>query len=349
MKRKQFLKAATALGALPLLPANLLGASLPDIPEKFVKPPRLNPGDTLAVIAPAGVINENELKESVENIKKLGFEVVVGRNTLNRHGYFAGRDQQRADDVNEMFTDPDIKGIVCARGGYGAARILEMLDFELINRNPKVFIGYSDITILHIAFAKMAKLISFHGPVGTSTYNEYSVENFRQVLMPGKFLPVFYKAQNDGTTDEDKMLVIRSGEAEGWLAGGNLSLLVSLIGTPYDISYDGALLYLEEVGEEPYRIDRMLTQLIQAGKLNKVAGIICGVFKNCTPREKESGINSSFSLFEVLYDRLYDLHIPVLYGMSFGHLVNKIVLPFGVRARFSTGEKILELTESAVD
>lgn len=345
MKRSEFLSSAALLACMPGI---AVAASPSRLPPAITKPKQLCHGGTIGLAAPAGVINEAELQESVENIAKLGFKAKTNPGSLNRNGYFAGTDKERAAMLMELFTDPEVDAIMCVRGGYGAARILPYLDFAAIRSNPKILIGYSDITALHAALYQQAGLVSFHGPVGTSTFNEYSIDNFTRVLIKPEQTALFYKSLTDGDKPENQLTTIRTGTAAGTLFGGNLSIVASLIGTPYDVSYQGGIVYLEEVGEEPYRVDRMLTQMIQAGKFNGVRGVALGIFKNCQSKEKESGINNSFSLMEVLTDRLYPLGIPVVYGLSFGHVENKLTLPFGIRAEIDSGAGTLTLLETAV-
>jgi len=346
VKRSDFLKS----GALAAAAVSFAGTNklvYPEAQSPALKPPRLKEGDKIGLVSPAGFLEEDELKDSIDNLTKLGFVTVPGENVLKRNGYLAGTDKERADDLNKMFADKSVKGIVCTRGGYGAARILPYLDFELIQRNPKILIGYSDITVLICALYKKTGLVSFHGPVGTSTYNDYSINNFRNVLMSP---PANYTMENPEPTEKDpsQVYVVRSGKAEGTLYGGNLSLVASLIGTEYDADTTGSIIYLEEVGEEPYRIDRMLTQMIQAGKFQKAAGVALGIFSKCEPHPSQSGISNSFSLREVLSDLLYPLGIPVIYGLSFGHIVNKFTIPTGIRARLNADNASLTLLEPAV-
>lgn len=316
-------------------------------PPASVKPAKLRTGDKIGLVSPAGFISEEELSESVTNLSNLGFEPVPGKYVLNRSGYLGGTDKERAEDLNNMFADKNIKGIVCTRGGYGAARMLHYLDYDLIKSNPKPLVGYSDITVLISALYAKTGLVSFHGPVGISTFNDYSVNHFRNVLM---FPSQTYAMSNPplAADEQSQAYTIRAGKAEGILYGGNLSLVVSLIGTEYDSDTSGCIIYLEEVGEEPYRIDRMLTQMIQAGKFNKAAGIALGVFSKCEPKPTQSGISNSFTLKEVLFDRLYPLGIPVIYGLSFGHITNKFTIPTGIKANLDVDNAELTLLEPAV-
>ncbi len=349
MKRRKFITSVSAAAAISACsPVVSFSKNLSELDKKLIKPKRLKKGDTLGLIAPGSFITEKELHESVENLEKLGFKTVYTKNILARDGYLAGTDEQRASDVNEMFQRNDVAGIVCARGGYGCARILPMLEYELIKNNPKVLIGYSDITALLFGIYAKTGLVCFHGPVGISTFNDFSVEYFENVLMNPKENLTMYNALQEKDESEYIVTPIKSGKASGELAGGNLSIVVSLIGTPFDINMERKIVFLEEVGEEPYRIDRMLTQMIEAGKFEKAAGIALGVFSNCESKPNHSGVDNSFSLREVLFDRLFDLGIPVLYGMSFGHITNKFTLPFGIKAELNSANQTLTLLQKAV-
>ena len=352
MQRRNFLKtvssaaALTALSPLKGLANNRVENKPADL--KIIKPRRLKKGDTLGLVAPGSFINEGELKESKDNLEALGFKVVYTGNILAKDGYLAGTDKQRADDLNEMFARKDVNGIVAARGGYGCTRILPMLDYKMIKNNPKVLVGYSDITALLFGIFKETGLVCFHGPVGISTFNKFSVDNFTDVLINPKDKLTLYDADEERKDDSYKPVTIRTGKARGKLVGGNLSLVVSVIGTPYDVDTENKIIFLEEVGEEPYRVDRMITQMLEAGKFEKASGVALGVFSGCKPKPDESGIISSFSVQEVLFDRLFNLNIPVVYGMSFGHITNKFTLPFGIEAELDSLEQKITLLEPAV-
>ena len=348
MKRRNFIQTAAATAILSGAASNNIFAKrLFDVKEK-IKPPRLKPGDTIGLITPGSFIHEESLQESIKNLEALGFKVVYNKEVLAHSGYLGGTDKQRADDLNNMFSRKDINGIVCTRGGYGCGRILPMLDYNLIKNNPKVLLGYSDITALCYSIYAQTGLVTFHGPVGTSTYNDFSVNNFKNVLMNPSETYRMFNAPSDPNKKETITYPIRSGKATGELTGGNLSIVCSLIGTPYDIDYSGKIVFLEEVEEEPYRIDRMLTQLIQSKKFENAKGIALGIFSKCDPKEKDAAFPTSFSLKEVLIDRLYGLNIPVIYGLSFGHIVNKFTLPLGVKAQLDVDNQVINLLEPAV-
>ena len=275
MQRRNFIKGTAAAAILGTGGYKTLAKGIIQESKKkdLLIPARLKPGDTIGLVAPGSFITENELKESVQNLEELGFKVAYSKNILARSGYLGGTDKQRADDVNNMFERKDINGIFCARGGYGCARILPILDYGKIEKNPKVIIGYSDITALLYGIYSQTGLVCYHGPVGISTFNEFSVYNMENVLMqPSASFAMISKPDKE---DDElyKIYPIRSGIAKGELVGGNLSIVVSLIGTKYDIDTTGKIVFLEDVGEEPYRIDRMLTQMIEAGKFDNAEKI----------------------------------------------------------------------------
>ncbi len=345
------LAAATTLAALP--------ASARPWDDLPTKPPRLKAGDTIGLVTPATYLTEAQLRDAIEAWATFGFKVRYTPNMLVRKGYLGGTDQQRADDINQFFADDTVDGIICGRGGYGSARILPYLDYELIKSHPKVFMGYSDITAVLYALYGKANLVGFHGPMGTSNYNDFTTRYFREVLMnPSKSLtyenpvadlvePLTANGQEPATSVAiaDPLITLAPGTAEGVLVGGNLSLVTSLCGTTYDVDLRDKLVFLEEVGEAPYRIDRMLTQLLlDPNKLPAAAGVVLGVFSDCEAEDE----STSLSLAQVLHDRLAGLGIPVLYGLSFGHIKQNATLPVGVRARLDADQKTLTLLEPAV-
>jgi muramoyltetrapeptide carboxypeptidase len=349
MNRKKFLTSLSvaSVGAAvfnPLTFSKILPLDEPPV----IKPPRLKAGDKLAIIAPGSYISEEELQDSIKNLNQLGFETTFSEKVLLQSGYFAGTDKDRAQDLMEKFSDKRVKGIVCARGGYGCSRILPMLDYDIIRSNPKVLIGYSDITALLYGIYQKSSLISFHGPVGTSTFNDYSVNNFKKVLINPERKNVF---PNSTSGDDENVYGVTSivkGKGKGRLVGGNLSIMVSLIGTEFDVDYSNKIIFIEEIGEEPYRVDRMLTQLIQAGKFENTAGVMMGIFRKCEGKQQDPSFSNTFTLMEVLQDRLNKLKIPVVYGMSFGHVKDKFTIPFGALAELDADKQTFTLLEKAV-
>jgi len=349
MNRKKFITSLSvaSIGAIVFNPVSFSKSSLLDEPP-IIKAPRLKSGDKLAIVSPGSYISEEELQNSIKNLNELGFETTYSENILLQSGYFAGADKDRAEDLMEKFADKSVKGIVCARGGYGCARILPMLDYDIIRSNPKVLIGYSDITALLYGIYKKSGLISFHGPVGTSTFNDYSTNNFKKVLINPERTSLF---QNSTSGDDENVYgvtTIAKGKGKGRLVGGNLSIMISLIGTEFDVDYSNKLIFIEEVGEEPYRIDRMITQMIQAGKFNNAAGVMMGIFRKCEVKKESDLTAKSFTLMEVLKDRLSSLKIPVVYGMSFGHVNDKFTIPFGALAELDADKQTFTLLEKAV-
>jgi muramoyltetrapeptide carboxypeptidase len=307
-----------------------------------IKPKRLCPGDTIGVIAPASPGKPELAAAGVRWLEEQGFRVQLGMTIDQTLGYLSGSDAARAADINAMFASPDIDGIVCLRGGYGTMRLLELLDYHTIRTHPKVFVGYSDITALHISIGQRTGLVTFHGPMVASDMgkglSEYTWGYFsRAVTTPEPLGPVI----NPPLSPPPVFLV--SGTAQGHLTGGNLSLIVSTLGTPYEIDTRGKILCIEEVGEEPYRIDRMLTQLLLASKLQDAAGIVFDVCADCDTEAEPP----SFSVEEVLRDRLGDLGKPVVYNLYFGHTADKATLPLGVTAVLETQAGGLLVTETA--
>lgn len=359
MNRKKFITSLSVASAgAAVFPFSILGQPsrlqdknlegfIKDEPP-VIKPPRLKAGDKLGIVAPGSYISEEELQDSIKNLNQLGFETTYSEKVLLQSGYFAGSDKDRAEDLMEKFLDKSVKGIVCARGGYGCSRILPMLDYDVIRSNPKILIGYSDITALLYGIYQKSGLITFHGPVGTSSFNNYSVDNFKRILMN----PERSKTFKNSTSGEDENIYgltsIVNGKGKGRLVGGNLSIMVSLIGTEYDVDYSGKIIFIEEVGEEPYRVDRMLTQLIQAGKFDHAAGIMMGIFRKCEVKENSDLTAKSFNLMEVLQDRFGNFKIPVVYGMSFGHVKDKFTIPFGALAELDADKQTFTLLEKAV-
>jgi len=347
MNRKKFIKNISSAVAISSLPFVNFGK--PSSTPNKIKPPRLKKGDTLGLVTPGSYITEEELEDSIKSLEGLGFRVAYSKNILDRNGYFSSLDNERAAEFNKMFERKDVKGIVCARGGYGCSRILPLLDYDLIKSNPKVLTGYSDITALLCGIFVKTDLVCFHGPVGISSFNEFSVKYFDDILIHPKEKLTLFSEYDEEDWEGKNITPIKSGKAEGELIGGNLSVVVSLIGTEFDIDTSGKIIFLEDIGEEPYRIDRMLTQLIQAGKFEKAAGVALGVFKDCESKKENPSFDSSFSLMEVLFDRLSNLNIPVIYGLSFGHIKNKFTLPLGVNAELDVDNQTLTLLETAVN
>ena len=345
--RRQFgnLLAAAALGT------SATAAAAPSRGRKtmhLIKPARLRLGDLVGIIAPGGHTNEAALEKAVANIESLGLRARIGDNIHYVYGNYAGTVRQRLDDLHAMFLDPEIKAVWAVRGGSGCISLLEHIDYRLIRAHPKALIGYSDITALHLAIHRHAGLVTFHGPVASSTPSDYSTEHLLAVLTdprPSYTIPM--SVENDKRALDEPWYATRTvhdGVAEGPLIGGNLSLVSALAGTPYAADFTGSLLFLEEVNEEPYRIDRWLTQLDLAVGFDKAAAIMVGICENCGPQ----GDGPSLTLDETLDVHLRPLRVPAVTGYSFGHIRNQCTLPVGVRARLDTEARTVTLLEPGV-
>lgn len=314
----------------------------------IIKPKRLKAGDTIGLITPSSnTVEDEEIHFAIDVLKSFGFKVKQGRYIFQRNGYLAGKDKDRAWDINNMFQDKSVDGIFCVRGGYGSPRILPYLDYDLIARNPKVFIGYSDITALLNAIYARTGLATFHGPIAKQNFTEYTLNSFKDVLFTPKANislgtpPLFEKVEGQAE-QENRLTLISKGVAYGQLIGGNLSLMVKLIGTPFEPDYSNKILFLEDVEEAPYRVDGMLTHLKISGRLDKLAGIVFGKCTDCIAD------GNSLSIEEVIKDRLSDLNIPVLKGLMIGHIDDMSTIPIGAMAKLDATNKKLILTEVAV-
>ncbi len=365
MNRRKFINHLSSTATLPLLPDTFYTQVKKAETPALIKPPSLKPGDTIGLVTPATFLTETELRQAEEKLHTLGLKVYYSPNMLVRKGHLAGTDEQRAADLNQMFAQETVDGIWCGRGGYGSARILPLLDYDLIRHNPKPFIGYSDITSLHYGIHARTGLVTFHGPVAKEMLNPFAERYLREVLMeetskivyryeaedPAPVAPIKPAAvtaiENDQMQDMNRDIprTITPGIAEGPLVGGNLSLVTALSGTSYDIDMRDKIVFLEDVGESPARLDRMLTQLLLTeDKLPSAAGVVLGIFTDCEPEDPEK----SFSLREILFDRLSVLGVPVVYGLPFGHIKRNITLPFGVQARLDATAHTLTLLEKPV-
>ena len=348
MNRRKMLQttlAAALFGGGSLLPAaNAVAARN----SKILKPRRLTRGDTIGLVAPASSSLEDEgIRISIDLIRSLGFEVRQGAHIFDRQQYLAGEDRARADDVNKMFADDEVDAIFCLRGGYGTPRILPYLDYDLIRNNPKVLLGMSDITGILTAIHSKTGLVGFHGPNASSSFSDYSLSEFKKVLANPSATTLIAAAPpfetGEGRVDnKNRLTYINGGIAKGRLVGGNLTLISILMGTEFEPDFRGRIVFLEDVHEAPYRIDRMLTQLRLAGKLQEAAGIAFGKFTDADTD------GNTFSLEEVLRDRTADLGIPVVRGFMIGHVRDQTVVPIGIEAELNGDAGTLRLLEPAV-
>jgi muramoyltetrapeptide carboxypeptidase len=308
--------------------------------NELIKPRCLKPGDTVGITAPASWGDREQMKTSASYLEYLGLHVRLGDTLSKQHGYLSGTDEERARELNAMFADPDINAIICARGGYGTGRIANMLDYDLIRANPKIFWGYSDITFLHAAIGRYAGLVTFHGPMlidlGKEDLHPLTVQNFETLVRPSVLRY---------TEEISPLQTLVEGEAFGPLVGGNISLIVSTLGTPYEMDTKGRILFIEDIDEEPYRLDRMLNQLKLAEKFTDAAGILVCDFNNCVPNKRKV----SLTLEQIIDDHIVSAGKPTLSGFKIGHCSPNIAVPIGIEARMCTYDKSLECKEPGVE
>jgi muramoyltetrapeptide carboxypeptidase len=314
----------------------------------LIKPPRLRRGDVVGLIAPGGYTSDAAIDKAVQHIESLGFRVKLGTYLRDVWGNYGGTVAARIADLHAMFRDPDVKAIWAIRGGSGCISLLRHLDYRLIRTHPKILLGYSDITALHLAIHRHAGLVTFHGPVASSTPSDYATEHLLAVLTaPRESYTIPMSLDNDRRALDEPWYATRTvhgGVAEGPLIGGNLSLVSALAGTPYAADFTGGLLFIEEVNEEPYRIDRWMTQLDLAVGFDKAAGVMIGICENCGPQ----GDGPSLTLDETLDVHLQPLHVPAVTGYSFGHIRNQFTIPVGIRGRLDTEARTVTLLEAGV-
>jgi muramoyltetrapeptide carboxypeptidase len=302
-----------------------------------LKPPALRPGDLIGVVAPASNIKPEMLAEGCRELERLGFRTLYRPGITTTHRYFSGTVERRAAEFLEMLRNPDVRAIFCARGGYGSGRILPYLEPELLRANPKIINGSSDITVL-LSHLDRSGLVGFHGPM-VATALRLGEAGYNRSILLGVLKGDAVRFPLAGTS------VLRPGSAEGRLTGGCLTLVAATLGTPYEIDTADSILILEDQDTKPYQIDRMLTQLKQAGKLAGVRGIVFGEMLNCM-----QNVTQGYSLEEVIMDVLDDERIPILYGFPTGHTSGpNVLVPFGIRARLTLGaDSVFEMLEPAV-
>ncbi len=294
-------------------------------------PPFLSQGDTLGLIAPASLVNKEQIERALSNVKQLGLKAKYSADLLRKDGYFAGSDQRRAEEINEMIRDEEVKAIWCIRGGYGSMRLLAHIDYKTLEQNPKIILGYSDITALHAAINKKCNLITYHSPTASEYLSDYNKWHLQKAIMP--------EAINTKEPNRPKLcenFTIREGKAKGKLLGGNLSIITALCGTPYEIPFENNIIFIEEVAEEPYRVDRMISQLQLTGKLDKAAGIVFGCFNNCTTNQE-----NTLNIKELLCRRIREHKIPAFYGINAGHLKAHRTLSMGSTVEIDASKKEL--------
>jgi muramoyltetrapeptide carboxypeptidase len=341
MKRRDLLK---GMATIPFLATTMLTQK--STQTKTIKPKRLKQGDTVAIIAPSSGVSKEDLDFAMQNMADLGLKTKLGKSVSKVNGFLAGTDKERLDDLHWAFADKTIDAIWCVRGGYGATRFLPNIDFKIIKNNPKIFIGYSDITALHTAIYQNCGLVTFHGPVAASTFSDYAKKHVVNTLM-NPTTPYKIELSPDNIAKESvafKTEAITKGKVKGKLIGGNLSLLTAMAGTPFGLrDTKGKLLFIEDVGEKPYRLDRMFVQLKQSINLRELSGIALGIFTDCDAPDDKSQ-----TVIDVVKDQLGSLGIPVIYGLSFGHIRDQFTLPIGVEAELDTEKATITFSETGV-
>lgn len=345
MHRRQFL-GSTALAAAALaLPLARSGRAHAATPSRILPPP-LQPGDTVGLVSPSAATDDPlDLQLAREAMEALGLKVKPAPHLDARRGHLAGTDAERAGDLNAMFADRQVKAIVCARGGSGAARLLPLLDYPLIRRNPKALLGYSDITALHNALLSQAGLVSFHGPIGSGSWNAFNADQFRRVFF-GRELMQYRNLSEPGdelVPRRNRTVTITGGKARGELVGGNLSVLVALAGSRYLPDFRGKILFLEDVGEAPYRVDRMFSTLRLMGALEQVAGVVFGECTECDPGDGYG----SLTVPQILDDYLRPLGVPAYRGAMIGHIRQQFILPVGGKVELDADAGTLRMLEPA--
>jgi muramoyltetrapeptide carboxypeptidase len=339
MTRRSLITSAAALPALGAVRE-----------RKLLRPKALRAGDTVGLITPSSYVSDpDRLALAERTARYFGLAPKFGKNVRQRDGYLGGTVEDRVEDLHAMFRDPEVKAVFAIRGGYGASQLLDRIDYDLIRANPKIFLGYSDITALHLAIQKRSGLVTFHGPVILSRFPAFTQTYFRKALFETEPMGrLTNPPDSDPLRPEHALRTVRPGNARGVLSGGNLTLISTTMGTPYEIETAGRILFLEDVDEEPYRIDRMLTQLRLAGKLDAAAGVIFGECQDCRPRDFKPSFDSTLTTGEVVDDILGRLRTPVLSGLTIGHTEDQLTLPLGVMAQLDAGRGELIIEEAGV-
>ena len=310
----------------------------------IIKPPRLKKGDVIGLVAPASTPSPNEkIEKGVRYLEQLGYRVKLGKYVTQVLGYLAGTDDQRVSDFNEMLRDKNVKAIFALRGGYGTPRLLKRVDYAAARRNPKIIVGYSDLTALQLALFKKIGLVTFSGPmVAVEMWNAmdpYTEEHFWRILTSTKEIGAMLSPENE------PLRLMNPGKTEGRLLGGNFSLMASLMGTPYLPNLAKSLLVLEDVDEAPHRIDRMFAQLHNAGVLKKISGLILGKFTDCVPSDPAK---PHLTVEQVLQDVSQRVKCPVISNFQYGHIPRKLTVPLGLKARIDSAKGLIEVEEAGV-
>lgn len=345
MDRRDFLTAGVAGGAAMAMASVSTANAQTSMP--IIKPEKIKAGDTVMILAPSGVeYNKFRVQLSVESLEALGLKVKVAESTLGRWGYFPAEDKVRAEEINKAFADDEIKAIIALKGGWGAARTLPYLDFDLIKKNPKILMGYSDVTALLNPIYEKTGLITFHGPIAGGAWNKFTQDSVREILFEGKAQHMV-NPQDKGeylTVRENRTQTIVSGTAEGRMVGGNLTVLTALQGTPYFPTIKDRILILEDVGENIYRVDRMLTQLALGGHLDECAGLVLGGWTDVG----SDGGYGDFTLMDIFEQHLGSRGKPVFTGALFGHISDNRTMPIGCNVKVDADAGSVTMLEKAV-
>ncbi len=314
------------------------------------KPELLKNGDKVAVVAPSSAADLQSVEKGEQKLKAMGLNPVMLPTCYTNYGHLSAPDYDRAKDINDAFRDESIKGIICLRGGYGTPRILNMLDYEMIAKNPKVFMGFSDITALHMAFNQICSMITFHGPMATSNFAKFKNEGiiFDTYTYNSLYKNIFTNEPlGEHINPKDEPLsVFCNGTAEGRLIGGNLTLLVSTLGSPYELDARNKIIFIEEVNEPIYKIDRMLTTLALAGKFEQCAGVVFGTFTGCQREEKAYEGGLDLTLEEVINNTVVSFKKPVIGNLKAGHSFPQPTLPLGTYVKIDADNNKIFFTES---
>lgn len=355
MNRRRFVGTTlSSLAGIAALSKSLIADETPkittDSSDELIKPKFLMPGDTVGIIAPSTAVTDpDDIRRAKEVLEYFGLKYKLGEHVLHGTGYKTRSIEERVSDLHAAFLDDEIRAVFAIRGGYGAPQLLDSIDYELIKKHPKILIGYSDITSLLLAIHKYSGLVTFHGPILLSAFSNCTIGYFKKALFSTNPIGITENAKDKNIFRE--VFPIRTvvpGKASGRLVGGNLTLVCNSLGTPYEIDTKGKILFIEDVGEEPYRIDRMLTQLRLANKFNDASGIVVGYCKGCG----DDGLNTSRSfdqsLGEIVDNVFTKCNKPTIYGLTIGHTTNQFTLPLGVMAELDADSKILNITEAGV-
>ena len=310
----------------------------------ILKPKRLRKGDLIGIVTPASPVADlSKINRGVQYLEGLGYRVIIGEHVGKVHGYLAGSDDERVADLHTFFADRRVRAIIAARGGYGTPRLLPKLNYRLISQNPKIVAGFSDMTALQLALWRKCRLVTFNGPMAAvemaNAHDPFTEEFFWRVVSSTKMMGTISFPSGPPPRG------LQPGKATGRLIGGNLSLVVSLLGTPYFPGISDAILFLEDTGEEPYRVDRMITQLRNEGVISRSKGVLTGEFSDCLPKDQT---RPSLSVEEVLIDVARSTGKPFISDLPFGHSARKMTLPVGLRVQVNAFEPSVDYLEPAV-